>query len=212
MSEPSDPAPPSIDDSLPPAPARVRLTLRDKLPEILIEAASVVVAILLAFAVDEWREARSRQALAERARDFIVAEIRANRDELRGTFDANRKTLEIMGQQMEALAKSADGSVSTGMNLSQLSAAAFDAAKATQAAQTLDFDWLVQVGRTYELQKQFQAAQDSALMDVTVAGGEISAGGNPRAVLQRLDSRLRAVQAIANGLLESYSRLLDGKP
>src|SRR5689334_4619331 len=63
--------------------------LREKLPEILIEAASVVVAVLLAFAVDEWRDARAKREVAERAKRSIVSELQANRDELSRSFGEN---------------------------------------------------------------------------------------------------------------------------
>jgi hypothetical protein len=71
----------------------LRPRLREKLPELLLEAASVVFAVLLALAVDEWRETRSRNALAARARASILEEIRGNATELRNTRDNNRALL-----------------------------------------------------------------------------------------------------------------------
>jgi hypothetical protein len=55
-------------------PGSLRPRLREKLPELLLEAVSVVFAVLLALAVDEWREPRSRNTLAARA--SILEEIR----------------------------------------------------------------------------------------------------------------------------------------
>ena len=185
-------------------PFRLRDRLRRKLPEVLIEAGSIVLAILLAFAVDEWRERRAQLALAERARRTIVSELQANRSELRGTRGANAQTLESIAKQVAALADGPANSVQAGMNLSQLSAAAFQTAQATQAAQFLDFDWLVRVGRTYELQRTYVATQDNALIEVGGAGGAIASGEHPRAVLQRVESRLRTLQTLADGLLAAY--------
>jgi hypothetical protein len=42
-----------------------------KLPEILIEAAVIVAAVLLAFGVDESRDAPAKRELAERARQSV---------------------------------------------------------------------------------------------------------------------------------------------
>ena len=67
--------------------------------------------------------------------------------DLRGTFAANQQSLEHVGRQIAALATAKNASVTTAMSVSQLSTAAFDAAKATQAAQVLEFEWLVRVGR-----------------------------------------------------------------
>ena len=191
-------------------PARLRTRIRQKLPEILIEAGSIVLALLLAFAVDEWRERRSQLALAEHARQAILAELDANRKELRGTYAANAETLKGIPNQIAALGNAAnpDGQIGVGMNLSQLSAAALQAAQNAQAAQFLDFDWLVRVGRTYELQRTYVVAQDSVLIEVGGVAGAIAAGAHPRVVLQGLESRLGTLQDLADGLLVSYDRAL----
>src|SRR5262245_21855151 len=68
--------------------------LRDKLPELLLEAASVVFAVLLALAVDEWRETKSQKALAARARASILEEIRGNESELRDARDKNHALMQ----------------------------------------------------------------------------------------------------------------------
>jgi hypothetical protein len=127
------PPPPRPTD---PAPDRFRARLRQKLPEILIEAGSIVLALLLAFAVDEWREGRAQLARAEHAMQAILAELGANRAELRGTRSANAETLKNIPGQLAALSKTtgADGQVGVGMNLSQLSAAALQVTQSTQAA------------------------------------------------------------------------------
>jgi hypothetical protein len=191
-----------------PAQFRLRARLRHKLPEILIEAGSIVLAILLAFAVDEWRERRAQLAVAERARRTIVSELKANRSELRGTRGANAQTLENISKQVAAFGDGPVTSVQTNMNLSQLSAAAFQTAQATEAAQFLDFEWLVQVGRTYELQRTYVSTQDSALVEVGGSGGAIANGEHPRAVLQRVESRLRTLQMLADGLLAAYDETI----
>ena len=59
-----------------------RSGLRDKLPELLIEAGSVAFAVLLALFVDQWRENRSNIQLAERAEESIMAEVRNNLERL----------------------------------------------------------------------------------------------------------------------------------
>jgi len=52
--------------------------IKNKLPELILEAAFVVFAVLLALGVDEWRENRTNQKLADRTRDNIIEEIHAN--------------------------------------------------------------------------------------------------------------------------------------
>src|SRR5262245_21856053 len=83
-----------VAETRPAAPGGLGHRLRDKLPELLLEAASVVFAVLLALAVDEWRETQSQKALAARARASILEEIRGNESELRNTRDKNRALLQ----------------------------------------------------------------------------------------------------------------------
>ncbi len=61
---------------------RRRSALRRKLPELLVEGFSVALAVLLALAVDEWRENRSNLELAQRAEASIMAEVGSNRSRL----------------------------------------------------------------------------------------------------------------------------------
>jgi len=55
---------------------------REKTPEMLIEAASVVLALLLAFGANAWHQRDQEAKLAARARQAIVAELRCNRAQL----------------------------------------------------------------------------------------------------------------------------------
>lgn len=48
-----------------------------------LEAVAIVFSVLVALAVDEWREARQNRALVERSASSIAAEVRANRAAVR---------------------------------------------------------------------------------------------------------------------------------
>lgn len=67
---------------------------RAELPEVLLEAASVLFAVVCALWVDEWRESRDRIRLAVRATEAVAAEIRANHDEVADNLAANEALLE----------------------------------------------------------------------------------------------------------------------
>ena len=91
---PMPPTPESAELDTPAAPPRPALGRRiaERLPEILIEALFTLVAVVLAFAVEEWREERELDGLAAEARGAILQEVTRNRDELmeskQGTTDA----------------------------------------------------------------------------------------------------------------------------
>ena len=70
--------------------------LREKTPEILIEAASVVLALLLAFGANAWHQRDQEAKLAARAHQAIVAELCCNRaqlDQARVPVDAAGATM-----------------------------------------------------------------------------------------------------------------------
>jgi hypothetical protein len=210
-----------VDDLLQPPPAEpktpsrvarrleVRRRFVEKLPEILLEGASVVFAILLAFAVDEWREERAQRALAARARTSILAELRANRDEIKENLASNRKVLESLQRQIRGFKQGKTKEVTAFMNLAQPSAAAFQAAQSTQALQFVDFGWLVLVGRTYEIQRTYMASQEVALVEVGGSGGAIESGDKPVAVLHRINSRVSTLQQLGEGLVKAYDEVLS---
>jgi hypothetical protein len=188
---------------------RVREQLRHKLPEILFEGASIVFAILLAFAVDQWREERGHRDLAQRARETIMRELRANRTELQGTFRGNGEKIAGMEKQIARLQSREEvRQLDSSMNLAQLSSAAFQAAQSTQAIQFVDFDWLVRTGRVYELQKTYLQAQDVALNEVSMSIGLLNSGEKPLPVMQRVNGRLATVQQLGQSLLTAYDEAI----
>jgi hypothetical protein len=186
--------------------------LREKWPEILLEAASVVVAVLLAFGVDEWRDARAKRELAERARTSVLAEIRANRDELRGVYAMNAKQLATMQQTLDfftAHPDAKDASVSLAFHAAQLSQAAWDAARTTQAAQLVPFDWVVEVARVYETQELYRVAQLDMLQRTRSAVAEFaSTKRSPPEIVAPLRSELQTFQSLGEQLAGKYDGFL----
>jgi hypothetical protein len=193
--------------------ATVRHRLREKLPEILLEAASVVVAVLLAFGVDEWRDARAKRELADRAQRSVLAEIRANREELRGVFAVNAKQLESMQRTLDffdAHPDAKDASVTLGFHAAQLSVAAWDAARTTQAAQLLPFEWVVDVARVYETQELYRTAQLDMLQRTraAVAAFATAKKDSPEEIVAPLRSELETFQSLGEQLGKRYDSFL----
>jgi len=84
-------------DSLEPG-LPLRRRLREKLPEILIEAASVVLALLLALGASAWHERNQDIERAQTARAAILAELRNNRTELGKNREATTRNLAILNE------------------------------------------------------------------------------------------------------------------
>ena len=194
---------------------RHRDRLRERLPEILIEAGSVLLAVLLAFAVDEWRDARAKRELAERARQGILSELRANRDELRGTFEANAQQLASLQQTLDRFSTNPDttgASVSLGFHAAQLSDAAWETARSTQAAQLLPFAWVVAIARVYETQALYKTTQLDMLQRTRAAAAAFAAAPRPTEIVRPLHSELETFQSLAEQLLAAYGDALSRPP
>lgn len=184
----------------------LRPRLKEKLPELLLEAASVVFAVLLALAVDEWRETRSREALAARARASILEEIRGNEAELRKTRDNNRALLRSVEEGLSQLAQKRDTALQFHFEIALLSSSAWNTAQMTQAANDLEFDWLRRVSNVYELQGLYVTSQ-SAVVD-RLSGISELLEDDPRRMLTIIAERLRVALKVQDSLLEEYGKVL----
>jgi cell division protein ZapA (FtsZ GTPase activity inhibitor) len=192
-------------------PGGLRPRFREKLPELLLEAVSVVFAVLLALAVDEWRETRSRNALAARARASILEEIRSNDSKLRNTRDSNRALLQRIEETLSRVERrEPEISLEFNFKIALLSSAAWQTAQMTQAANLLDFDWLRGVSNAYELQGIYLTSQ-SAVVD-RISGISEILEDDPQRMLTIIAERLRANLSIQDSVLEEYAKVLKAEP
>jgi hypothetical protein len=172
--------------------------IRRKLPGLLLEAASVVFAVLVALAVDEWRQEREDLQLAHRALTGIAAEIRSNLGELDEARDANRAMLE----QLEAvLASEAPRSFGVQFAYSLLTSAAWQTSQVTQAIHFVDYGLVQKIAQVYDLQMLFVEGQRGLVEQMSVGAGP----DDPLAPLQR---RLEVLRDLETGLIESYREVL----
>jgi hypothetical protein len=199
----------------------IRSRLREKTPEILIEAGSVVLALLLAFGANAWHQHREEVALAARAHSGIVNELQSNREQL----DATRGSVgKAIGRLHAAIAKLDAGNdldqspIAIISPLSPLlpSSAAWGTAQATGTVGDFDYSWTLKVAKTYELQSLFLSAQQRVIYPPTpVAVPGMEQRDSPA---QRMYYRLQLQQELLNMqvlsnfgsvLANSYSELLD---
>jgi hypothetical protein len=194
--------------SEPAARPSLRERLSEKLPEILIEAVSVVIALLLALALNGWNEDRQERERGATARAAILAELRENRQEIEA---AKPKLEAIVASLSAALDKNAPPTheLNVQLGISLLSEAAWRAALATQANQTIDFGWMTRVAKVYELQESYQRVQGLAVDQLSSIPADPSVGG--KQIAQSLVPRFSALSQLADGLARSYDDVLGGE-
>lgn len=188
---------------------------RRRLPDILLEAGMIFLAVLLALAAEEWRETRDRQALADRALAAVVEELRSNAEELEETGLRNAERIEsarVILQQLEAGEERLEADV--GLEVALLSAAAWQSAQMSQAVQYFDLEVMRQLSEAYEIQDLYDRLQTRAIDAMTDLLR--TAEEDPTAAVRQGVMSLGVLEGIQGSLLEVYRQVLtdleDGTP
>ena len=132
----------------------IRTVLQARGPELILEAALIVFAVLVALAVDEWNEGREFRELAEIARMAVMAELKGNQDEL----ETSAPTVQaILDEVTDVVQRLEAGEMVTEARLSgelpDFSDAAWETARATGSMARMDYEWVLRTARVYETQE-----------------------------------------------------------
>ncbi|MGD2070810.1 MAG: hypothetical protein PVI57_19215 [Gemmatimonadota bacterium] len=181
--------------------------MRPWLARAVAEAALVVFAVLLALAVDEWREDRAMARLAERTTESVAGEIRRNRAELVEEQAAGTGSPAVLAALDSAIATIRDGgepkSISANWNVSLLSSAAWETAQLTRATQHMDLDRVIQLAEVYELQRFFSRNQDELASLISDFGARMET--EPVVALTQVRSRLAVTAGLRGTLATVYA-------
>ncbi|MCB1037785.1 MAG: hypothetical protein KDD47_28385 [Acidobacteria bacterium] len=177
------------------------------MPSLLLEAFSVVLAVLLALAVDEWREERADSALGKLAEERITTEIRANLEELSASAARHDEILAGLDRSLaEVPAEGSQLELAVNFSIAVLSSSAWETSRATQAVNHMDFDRVLRIARVYDLQDLYLEAQREVVRHISALG---SGGGlSPQEILRGLRGRISTVQELEQGLLSAYREAL----
>jgi len=173
------------------------------LPRLLVELAGIVFAVIVALAADEWRDNRELRQRAETALDAVLAELRANRDELertRGGLDESARQVE---EAVGAVEAGRSPSLSVMLELPDFSDAAWRITQVTDAAARLEFDWLTRVARVYAAQELYAEVRGEVVRTLGTLG---AARGSPG--LAQLRSQLGIMLQLHRQLIEDYDAVL----
>jgi hypothetical protein len=181
------------------------LSLKTKLPELILEAAFVVFAVLLALGVDEWRENRTNQKLADRTRDSIIEEIHANYLELNSTRSSYDSLLIQLENDLINLKNESIIEIEVDFSISLLSSAAWHTAQMTQVANFLDLNWIIEVSRLYEIQELYEDRQKSLV--TLISDMDRNQAEDPHQLITLILSKLRTLIRLQDGFMEAYSNI-----
>ena len=171
---------------------------------LLAESVFIVIAVLVALAVDEWWEELENEELADRALSAIVEEIRRNRAELEPSSSTAPYDQQMLALQ-QALDAYGEGRTPDGLGVTWdvgvLSSAAWSTAQVTRATQFLPIRQVVDIAQLYELQAQYAARQDALVALISELDAHMAE--DPERALKILRGRfglaLQLHGAMANG-------------
>jgi hypothetical protein len=144
-------------------PRPLRGRLNERLPEILIEAASVVIALLLAVGANAWHEHSRQVSLSHHARAAIRAEIASNRSRLQATRASIKTALKKTRAALSSRDRNDQKQFALPYRPLLPSAAAWQIARDAGAIRAFNYKQMLKLAGTYELQDMFMRAQRRVL-------------------------------------------------
>lgn len=133
---------------------------------LLLEASMVVFAVLIALALEEWRQEQRLLEFADRAQAAVVAEVEANLQELDDTRDALLTMQGVLAAVLEAGDMAAmEGDLE--IVLPELSHAAWEVAQGSEAAPYFEYEWVIEMARAYEVLDVYANSSDNVIAAVS---------------------------------------------
>ena len=179
-----------------------------RLGSLLAEAAMVVFAVLVALAVDQWREDREIASQVARAQAGVEAELRSNREEL-GTGSASVQamfdTVSSMVGRMRRGEVVREGNLAG--ELPEFSDAAWETARVTGAVAHMPYEWILRTARVYDTQVLAREAHRQVLSSL----GGVVARGLEMELLQDLQGELFIALQVYADLTTKYEAALGGE-
>lgn len=163
-------------------------------PQLFVEAGLVVLSLLLALALNSWREGERHEELAEQALRNIEAEILANQATLEEAQGYHAMLLDRLAE---------DAGQGMPLKPAIIRNNAWETAQATEAVTYLDYDLAALVSEIHELQEIYQQIGQAAMQALYFG---ISSGrpGNPTIRPIAVD-----LHDIEQRLLDKYTNLLN---
>ena len=181
---------------------------RPPIQTLLIEVFSIVLGVLLALAMNEWREQRSHQSQAESALQNISNELRSNLELLTLLHENNTVTLSAMSAEQDA-EPDEDRNFIPGLQLRETS---WETLLSTGVSNYVKYETMLMLSETYSMQsiyKQTGMQLTEAAMNVaayaTVSGTDV----NNEHFQSQFINYFEILVSIEGVLLKSYREVID---
>jgi hypothetical protein len=140
------------------------------LPQVLIESALIVISILVALGLDEWREKREDAETAQQALSNFISEVQQNQARVDDAAPFNKGLLDVLKGRYEG------GGIDTvdefvimveSYTPLVLQSTAWETALATGSLAKMEYNLVSALSLTYSLQNRYQLATRSGVANLT---------------------------------------------
>lgn len=194
---------------------------REYLIKLVLEIFSVIFAVILALLVNEWRQNKANQRIANNAMKNVVKEIYDNRAKVDSVLVKHKEMLPILDSLKQAIIKRADddtSSISFGnISLEVLSNTAWTTIKSTEVINFMDFSKIMEISELYEVQSFYMQIVNEFMNDpeilemYTISEDEGMAQMKRRLIkiIKGLQVYMSRLVDLGNQLSQSYKSTLE---
>ena len=149
-----------------------QFNFKKRIPDILLESFFIVSALLLALALDQWRDNQNELALADKAKNAIYIELADSKRKLEEKQIDHQKILETIQSFIRERESNKDSREGLQFEYSMvlISNSAWSSAKMTQIVQSFDFGEITNFSQIYQMQTLFLANQNEIIEKVMEMG------------------------------------------
>jgi len=140
------------------------------LPQVIIESVLIVVSILVALGLDEWREKREDEEFVRTALSNFLIEVRQNKNRVEDAAPFNKGLRQVLSQHY---VNEDITTVDEFVNMVEiyspaaLQSTAWDTALATGSLAKMEYNLVTALSLTYGLQSRYDSTTHSGMSDLT---------------------------------------------
>lgn len=182
-----------------------------------LEAALIVMSVLLALFLDGWREEREISERVETARTFLIREVRANRDELRSDIRLpyHLRTVTLLadvagepGRKRDAALTKLQSGAFTGVHPFRAQDVAWSTFRNAELTSRLPASELFLLARIYDAQEGLEALSEASYAGMIQPSADAESEAFQRSQLNSIRTYFADAIPVEQELLRMYDRAL----
>ena len=195
-----------LEQSTNPAGRQARLPLQ----AMFVEVVSIILGVVLALSVNEWRELNAQERRAEAAMTQIVQEVRSNNELISAIHETNEETLTHIRDSNDA----GDEVESRFVPGIQVKNTAWKTANSIGVFNHVDYEQILELSDLYSIQDIYRNYGFSLIQALLNGTSVAAANGHPwneSEAIKKFESSLAFLVSVEASLLEMYADILEGE-